>query len=179
MNGEHGMWRKSNFYEASARVPLQVVWEGRIPGGRRLSEVASLVDVTATICDIAGDDCDLPLDGDSLLPLMTGDSAEWKDEAFCEYLAHGNDRPLAMLRRGPYKLNYSVGDAVELYDVVADPGEFNDLANDPAYTDLVEAMRADLLSDWDPAALEVKVRASQRQQKYIEERFGTGWRASH
>ena len=49
MNGEHGMWRKSNFYEASSRVPLQVVWPGRFAGGQRLAEVVSLVDVAATI----------------------------------------------------------------------------------------------------------------------------------
>ena len=72
MNGEHGMWRKSNFYEASSRVPLQVAWPGQIDGGQRIAQVVSLVDVVATICDIAGDDCDLPLDGDSLLPLLTG-----------------------------------------------------------------------------------------------------------
>ena len=178
MNGEHGMWRKSNFYEASARVPLQVFWHGRIAGGQRIPQVVSLVDVTATICELAGDDCDLPLDGDSLLPLLTGDEPDWKDEAFCEYLAHGTDRPMAMLRRGRHKLNYSWGERVELYDVAADPGEFHDLAGDQAYADTVEALTESLLADWDPAALDAQVRASQRQQKYIEENFGAGWRAS-
>ena len=179
MNGEHGMWRKSNFYEASARVPLQIVWEGRIAAGQRLSEVVSLVDVTATLSDIAGDDSDLPLDGDSLLPLLTDGDPDWKDEAFCEYLAHGTDRPQAMLRRGRYKLNYSWGEPVELYDVVADPGEFHDRADNPVYADTVTTMQENLLSHWDPAALDAQVRACQRQQQYIESRFGTGWRASH
>ncbi len=178
MNGEHGMWRKSNFYEASARVPLQVAWPGRIAGGQRRPEVVSLVDVTATLCDIAGDDCELPLDGDSLLPLLTEGDADWKDEAFCEYLAHGTDRPLAMLRRGRFKLNYSWGDPVELYDVVADPDEFHDLAGRAEYRDLIESMRADLLADWDPAALDKQVRETQRQQQFIERHFGTGWRES-
>ena len=178
MNGEHGMWRKSNFYEASSRVPLQVVWSRKIAAGRRFSEVVSLVDVTATVCDIAGDTCDLPLDGHSLLPLLTDGDPSWKDEAFCEYLAHGSDRPMAMLRRGRYKLNYSWGDPVELYDLEADPGEFQDLSDVVDYQRLVQEMTADLLSNWDPAALDRQVRASQRQQKYIEERFGTGWRAA-
>ena len=176
MNGEHGMWRKSNFYEASARVPLQVVWPGQIDGGDRFTEVVSLVDVTATVCDIAGDPCDLPLDGDSLLPLLTGSIPDWKDEAFCEYLAHGNDRPNAMLRRGRYKLNYSWGDPITLYDLVADPDEFHDLSSEPDYQDLIAEMQADLLEDWDPATLDRQVRETQRQQRYIEDNFGTSWR---
>ena len=119
------MWRKSNFYEASARVPMQVVWPGRVEGWtsgfRRWSPWSILQPPSATI---AGDGCDLPLDGDSLLPLLTDGDPGWKDEAFSEYLAHGNDRPNAMLRRGPYKLNYSWGDPLTFFDIAADPGEF-------------------------------------------------------
>ena len=178
MNGEHGMWRKSNFYEASARVPLQIVWDGRIQAGQRLPEVVSLVDVTATICAMAGDDCELPLDGHSLLPLLTDGDPDWKDEAFCEYLAHGTDRPQAMLRRGRYKLVYGWGEPSALYDVEADPGEFHNLAGQAEHAHALAELERGLLAGWDPAALDAQVRESQRQQKFIEQRFGTGWRAS-
>ena len=178
MNGEHGMWRKSNFYEASSRIPLQIAWQGQIKGGQRIPQVCSLVDVAATICDLAGDVCPLPLDGESLLPLLAEGDPTWKDEAFCEYLAHGSDRPIAMLRRGRYKLNYSWGERPELYDIKADPGEFHDLAGNAEHADVVATMQADLLAEWDPVALDRQVRSSQRQQRYIEERFGTDWRRS-
>ena len=100
MNGEHGMWRKSNFYEASARVPLQVMFPDRLSAGKRIDEVVSLVDLTATFVDIAGAQSLSHLDGDSLLPLMQGTASDWKDFAFSEYLAHGVERPMAMLRKG-------------------------------------------------------------------------------
>lgn len=73
MNGEHGMWRKSSFYEASARVPLQMVWPGRIAPARRVAQVVSIVDLVATLVDVAGD---------SLMELIGGRGQDWKDEAF-------------------------------------------------------------------------------------------------
>jgi len=176
MNGEHGMWRKSNFYEASSRVPLQIVWKDQIKGNQRIPEAVSLVDVVATICDIVDDDTDSPLDGDSLLPLMTTGDDTWKDEAFSEYLAHGVDRPMAMLRKGKYKLNYSWNDPVELYDLQADPNEFHDLADSPEYHHIIVDMTTQLLADWNPAELDDTVRKSQQRQKYIEKTVGTVWR---
>ena len=76
MNGEHGMWRKSSFYEASVRVPLQIAWPGHLPAGRRIREVVSLVDLVATLAEIAdvlrlGSVSNVAsLDGNSLLPLI-------------------------------------------------------------------------------------------------------------
>ena len=37
MAGEHGLWRKSNFYEHSSRIPLVLRWPGRLPAGRRIA----------------------------------------------------------------------------------------------------------------------------------------------
>ena len=168
MNGEHGMWRKSSFYEASSRVPLQVVWPGTIAAGQRIGEVVSLVDLVATIVDIAAAKNVVPLDGDSLLGLMQAHREGWKDEAFGEYLAHGVARPTAMLRRGRYKLNYSLGDAPELYDIVADPNEFDDLAHDEAHASTRAGLQDRLLSQWDPLAIETQVRRSQQERLFIE-----------
>ncbi len=169
MAGEHGMWRKSNFYEHSARVPLVLSWPGRLPAGRREAGVVSLVDVAATLLDAAGVEAVAPLDGDSLLPLARGEATDWKDEAFAEYLAHGVARPMAMLRRGRYKLNYSLDDVPELYDLETDPGEFRDLADDPAHRPVREALRARLLSHWNPTDLERQVRQSQRERILIRD----------
>jgi choline-sulfatase len=167
MAGEHGMWRKSNFYEQSSRIPLVISWPGRLPRGKRVTEVVSLVDLVATMIEATGAPCITSLDGDSLLSLARGDADGWKDEAFSEYLAHGVARPMAMLRRGRYKLNYSLDDPPELYDLEADPGEFRDLGGDPDHARILDRIKTDLLSRWDPLDLERRVRRSQEERVLI------------
>ena len=171
MAGEHGMWRKSNFYEESARIPVVISWPERLAAGRRVTEVVSLVDLVATVVDLADAPLAASLDGESLLPLaqkeMPAEPVEWKDEAFSEYLAHGVKRPMAMLRRGRFKLNYSLDDPVELYDLVDDPGELHDLGADPGYADIRETLRARLLSHWNPVELEQRIRQSQTERMLI------------
>ena len=171
MNGEHGMWRKSSFYEASARVPLQISWPGHLLAGRRINEVVSLVDLIATLTDIADAPQIAPLDGDSLLPLMRGTASDWKNEAFSEYLAHGVARPTAMLRRGHYKLHYSLGNPPQLYDLAQDPDEFHNLAQKSAYQSVVEELQTRLLSHWDAATIEEVVRQSQKERRLIEQAY--------
>ena len=176
MNGEHGMWRKSNFYEASARVPLQMKLPGHLQAGKRLDEVVSLVDLTATLVDLANAPHGGQMDGDSLMPLIRGTAPEWKNFAFSEYLAHGVARPMAMLRQGRYKFNYSLGDAPELYDIAEDPGEFHNLADEPAYQAIREELEAQLLEDWNPIEIERQVRESQKARILIEQVTAGQWR---
>ena len=176
MNGEHGMWRKSNFYEASARVPLQIMFPDHLSAGERLDEVVSLVDLTATFVDIVGENSSYQLDGDSLIPLIQGTDTDWKDFAFAEYLAHGVKRPMAMLRKGRYKFNYSLGDPPELYDIVQDPGEFHNLANEPKYQTICNEMEKQLFAEWDPVEVEKQVRESQKARILIDNVTGGQWR---
>ncbi len=111
------------------------------------------------------------LDGESLFCLMQGKHEGWQDEAFSEYLAHGVSRPTAMLRRGRYKLHYSLGDPPQLYDIPNDPNEFHDLSREPVYQSVVEELQAQLLSHWDPVAIEQQVRQSQVERQLIRRAY--------
>ncbi len=64
-------------------------------------------------------------------------------------------------------MTYSLDDPVELFDVVSDPGERHDLANDPAYVGVREELRSALLARWNPVTLEQQVRRSQRERVLI------------
>ena len=164
--GEHGMWYKCSLYEQSVRIPLIISWPCNLPR-RRVKEPVSSVDLSATIVELAGAPRLDWMDGDSLLSLAKGESQDWKNEAISEYHAMGVTRPLAMIRQGRFKLNYSLGERTELYDLQDDPAEFNDLGENPAYEDVRETLQARLLSQWDPTQLEEEVRQSQRERRLI------------
>ena len=174
MLGEHGLWRKSNFYDQSARVPLQIRLPNGAHAGRWVEENVSLVDVCATIVNLAGlptaEDPDARLDGTSL-PAALDSESSWRDEIFSEYLAHGNDRPRAMVRRGKWKLCYGyVPDGqpqLELYDLDLDPGEFTNLANQAEYRQVQTELIDRVLAHWDPAAINEAVVRSQRERLLI------------
>ena len=116
------------------------------------------------------------LDGDSLMPLMQGVASDWKDFAFSEYLAHGVERPMAMVRKGRYKFNYSLGDSPELYDITEDPDEFRNLADDAAYQTICQELETQLLAEWDPIKIEKQVRASQKARILVDQVTEGQWR---
>ena len=166
MLGEHGLWHKCNFYEQSVRIPLII--SGRdTPTGKRISEVVSTVDLTATLLDIAGVKSIAPLDGSSLFPLMKAENGEWKDEALSEFYADGSTRPWAMLRQGKYKLVYSHHDPLELYDLENDSGEFHNLAQQDDYQTVLNTMLSSLMERWNPDEINRLVLQSQKERRLI------------
>lgn len=84
--------------------------------------------------------------------------------AIAEFTAHGADRPGRMIRRGRFKLNHYLEQPVELYDLDADPNEFNDLAGHPAYTQVQGELTEQLLTGWDPIDIDQKARESQHRR---------------
>jgi len=161
MLGEHALWNKSSLLEESAHVPLIFSWPGTLPTGRRVGSCVSLVDLTATLLAAGGAADTMPLDGADLLPLAAGGNVAWKDEAICEHYGTWTDRPIAMLRRGRYKLHLSHGEAPQLYDVQADPRELHDLARDPAQAGVLTELTGSLTARWDSARLNGLVLESQ------------------
>ena len=177
--GEHGLWRKMNFYEQSVRVPLQISWPKVLPKNKRYSGAVSLVDVTATIMDLARVPDEIvslmKLDGKTLLHPLNGDDWAEHDFAFSEHLAHGTDRPAAMIRQGDYKLCYSYAaePELELYNLKSDPGEYNDLSQNSSFKTVVSALTASLLAIWNhPNEMDSKIRESQQARLLIRKVLG-------
>jgi len=133
MLGERGLWFKMAFFESAARVPLLLRAPG-LPGGARVGEPVSQLDVAPTLAALSGAEGDGDADGVSLLSLAADPSAARRPGAVAgEYLAEGVTAPAVMLRRGPHKFIHCPGDPDQLYDLEADPAELANLADDPGH----------------------------------------------
>lgn len=145
MLGEHRLPREKEWsYEESAAVPLLV----RGPDGYGFptglqSRTVGTPDVTRTIADVAGADFPWPLDGKSLLaPDLPAGSYF---PVLLEKLALDAEKPAYRgLRTQKYKyVEYAPG-PVELYDLVADPWERDNVHGDPAYAAVEASLAAKL-----------------------------------
>jgi len=161
MLGERGLWGKEVLLEGANRVPFIARWPGHFPSARRVSAVASLVDLTATLLDLSGTEPPPWVEGASILPLLCGDDVPWKGQAFSEYLAHGVIHPQCSLRRGRYKLNLFAGEGCELYDLHDDPDELHDLALVSEYRPVVADLTAAIPPWWNATSLESLILESQ------------------
>ena len=163
MLGERGLWFKMSFFEGSARVPLMIAGKG-VPAGLIEAPVSNL-DVTPTLCDLAGIDIGAIApwtDGQSLLPLTAGESRT--APVLIEYAAEGSSAPLVAIRDGKYKFIHCELDAPLLVDLQADPLERNNLAADPAHAALVAAFMDKVRARWDMVAFDAAVRESQARR---------------
>lgn len=127
--GEHGEWTHAlRLYQGVLRVPLIVRAPGRVAGARRVAALVRGVDVMPTVLDVLGIRATSPMDGVSLVPLITGAQKDLQLEAYSEtlYPALRRGWPAGhALREGRYKLIAQGRE--ELFDVVADPAELHDL----------------------------------------------------
>jgi len=120
MLGDYGLLAKSNFCEASARVPFILRPPSGVPGPRGTVSDALVqwVDLLPTLCDIAGAEVPEDVDGRSLLPVLEGRRGTHHEEI------HGQIGDSHMLVRGGLKYLYFADDGSELlFDLEADPHE--------------------------------------------------------
>ena len=145
MLGENRQIGKTLAYEASAELPL--LMRGPSVGVGTASALASMVDVRATLANLAGVDGDVACDGRSLAPLFTGTPpATWRKRLLFESPPSGTSVGWYALYEPPHiYIEWTTG-AKELYDLVADPGELKSL----------HATRPELVSRYSPRLAALK-----------------------
>jgi choline-sulfatase len=151
MAGEHGAWQKTLFFDASARVPLVIRWPGHFQAGNRCAVPVGLIDLFPTFCEVAGSETPPSCEGMSLVPLLRGSGAFARDAIFCESaLARNPKHAGCMIRTGKWKYCYYLDGNEELYDMVVDGEEWNNLSRDPLHHHLLKILREKVIEFWRP-----------------------------
>lgn len=160
--GARGMWGKSTHYDDAVGVPMIMAGPGISPG-QTCHTAVSLVDLAPTIMDAVGENPYAWAEGLPGRSLFEIASSPFDPEriVFSEYHAFGSPTATYMLRNGHFKYNHYVGYAPELFDVVSDPGEEHDLAQDPAHVLILATFEAQLRDMLDPEATDAKAKAAQ------------------
>lgn len=172
--GEHRMQCKGGvFYDCLTRVPLVIAWPGQLPAGVRDASMANLVDVVPTLLTLQGIEIPRAMHGQ---PLPTVTTAAPRTATFSEYGAGGPPFRMAdleklpppygrrtliqslrwreaegrrkMVRTPQWKYVHDpMGDHDELYDLVHDPWELENVVDEPQHEEIVAELRLQL-ADW-------------------------------
>ncbi|MFP4105151.1 MAG: sulfatase-like hydrolase/transferase [Phycisphaerae bacterium] len=139
MLGQHGIWEKQKFFEASVRVPLIIRYPRRFQPGRVRQNV-NLCDLFATLTDLTDVPTPDDLDSRSLVALMEGNPDGWDDESVSQFKGTN-----CMIKRGDLKYQWYGEDMPEvLFDLSADPGETQNIIDQPPYAEAVKRFRGRL-----------------------------------
>lgn len=173
MLGERGMWFKKTLFEPAIRIPLMISAPGRSAG--RVKPPASLVDLLPTILELTNTHLNTNatlLDGHSLLADMNG--IESSRSVFCEHIDGGTTAPRVMLRNGNYKYVYSRAYPPQLYDLLLDPNELNNLCNKPETQEIETLFKQQIENQWDLDSLSNEVAANQSARRLIDSALSQG-----
>jgi N-acetylglucosamine-6-sulfatase len=144
--GEHRWHMKLVAFEESIRVPLYARGPGIAPG-QEIHQPVVNADLAPTIAELAGVTPGLPVDGRSLLPLLTaGEAPAWRDQIFVEHFDNLTVPDYRALRTSRYLyVEYEDGSGErELYDLSFDPYQTVSLHADAEQVDTVAALGAQL-----------------------------------
>ena len=157
LNGDHGetlydheLWFDHHgIYDNVLYVPLIIRYPSKLPRGKRVGGYNQHKDLVPTLLDLADIPqtsidypSDLRFDGESLLPLVRGEKASLDSEFYiseCTWMRkHGWRTPSwkLMIALEP---DFHFKPPIELYNLVEDPEENNNLADERP--DVVEALR--------------------------------------
>jgi N-sulfoglucosamine sulfohydrolase len=145
-------------------VTLMLHYPGNPAAGKAIDALVSHVDVFPTLCDLAGIPKPSHLQGVSLLPVISGDLAEVRNEVFSEVTFHAAYEPMRSIRTRQYKyirrwspFHYPLANcdsspsknlmrtmgwpadpqpSSELYDLAKDPLESKNVSGTEAYADI-------------------------------------------
>ncbi len=148
--GDHYLFRKTHAFEGSAKIPLIVA----APKGwnHPQSAVSDLpvthMDLMPTVLEMAGLPIPDRVEGESLLPIVAGKAADWREYVHGEHasMGAGEGNQFVVGRRYKYVWFTKSGEEL-LFDLANDPHELHNLAADSGAAKLTAEWRARLVTE--------------------------------
>lgn len=153
--GNRGLCGKGPaLYDEITRVPLFVKYPGIISSGTVCRAPVSHIDIPPFIMDYFTGTIPAIMDGESITPLLHGESKGRERQVFMEYGrfeayhdGFGGFQPLRGIFDGRYKLTVNLLSEDELYDLKNDPGETVNVLLHEQYQKIRNCLHDELL-EW-------------------------------
>ena len=149
--GEHGWFDKRWMFDESFRTPCIVRWPGVVEPGAYNEDIVSLLDFAPTFLEVAGVEPPADLQGRSLVPILKGATPDdWRKTFYYHYYEYPGWH---FVRRhygvtdGRFKLMYFYEpdvDQWEMYDLLNDRDEVQNVFDNPAYAAVRQRLEAEL-----------------------------------
>jgi len=143
--GEHGLEGKWYGYEESIRVPL-FIFDPTLPDkikNIRAKQIALNIDIAPTILSMAGVPVPAKMQGKNLIAVLENKLPETKDFFYQHYFLGSPYIPKeeGVVTKDFKYMNFIEHNYEELYDIIHDPHETTNLANNPMYKKKLEELR--------------------------------------
>lgn len=148
--GDNRVFGKVCPYDACIHIPFVVSYPAKITASRLDTNLILNIDIAPTLADLAGVPDVSRFDGQSFLPLLSDPYHKWRDGFLIEHYQTDEDEGgmtalvpgYVGFRTHQWKyVQYATGER-ELYDLLNDPFEMNNLSAQPQYEETMRTLAA-------------------------------------
>jgi len=142
---DHRWGSKPCIYEGCNRVPLVIRYPKLIPTATVNDKLVLNIDLAPTIAQLAGVAPASLVNGQSLVPLLSNPSADWRSDFLIEYQSDRvSPNSNFAVRTSRYKyVELGTGEK-EFYDLVTDPYELNNSIKNSSYATIINQLKTRL-----------------------------------
>ncbi|NOU94072.1 sulfatase-like hydrolase/transferase [Paenibacillus sp. LMG 31456] len=146
--GQHGLMGKQNLYEHSVRIPLIFRGPG-VPEGQQELALASNIDIFPTVAGLCNVDLPKETEGVSLCPIFAGETEGVRSivcSVYKDIQRMATDGRWKLIRYYCSPKTNTGTERIQLFDLLNDPWETQDLSADPANAGEIERLASELAS---------------------------------
>ncbi len=136
--GEKNTFAKVSLWDRATKAPLVFYGPG-VPAAKQVNKPVELLDIYPTLTELAGLAHQKNNEGKSLIPVMNNINATWKKPAITTWGRNNH-----AIKTDSFRFIQYEDGSTELYDINKDPNEWNNLAGNEQYKNIIRKLKHQL-----------------------------------